>query len=53
MQINRFIQNRSDEGMRVAVLRVYINKYVISIEMYAENFYAQVTRLMVWEIPQG
>ena len=39
--------------MRVAVPRIYVHKYVVSIEMYVEGSYTQVTGLMVWEISQA
>ena len=45
MQINRSIQNSCKYNMRVAILRVYIQKYVSSIVMPVEHSYTQVTRL--------
>ena len=45
MQINRIIQNSCKYGMRVAVLRVYVRKYFLTIVMPVEHSYTQVTGL--------
>ena len=42
MQINMLIQNSCKYGMRVAIPRVHIHKYVSSIVMPVEHSYTQV-----------